>query len=66
MREWAVTITDDDVRFVETARHDYRVLAEKLEQPGATPAEVRAAGYMRAQEFYAERFLSRLTGKEES
>jgi len=56
VNERTVTITDDDVRFVQRAMQDYRILAERMEKCD----EARAAGLMRAQEFYAERFLVRL------
>jgi len=56
MNERTVTITDDDVCFVETAREHYALFAEAAERQG----EPRTVGTMRAQEFYAERFLLRL------
>ena len=56
MSDRTVTITDDDVRFVTRAKEHYRVLAEAMERGD----ETRSAGLMRAQEFYAERFLIRI------
>lgn len=56
MAERTVTVTDQDVAFVWLAREHYRVFAEAAEQQH----EARTAGLMRAQEFYAERFLVRL------
>lgn len=64
MKERTVTITDDDVRFVERARLDYKLFAEALERQGE--GRGKAAGFMRSQEFHAERFLIRLTGTEEA
>ena len=60
MRERKVTITEDDVRFGENARADYKRFAEAFEKHGTTHKEAQAAGLMRKQEFYAERFLLRL------
>lgn len=56
MNERTVTITDDDVRFVARAKEHYKLFAEVMERAG----ETRSAGAMRAQEFYAERFLARI------
>ena len=55
--ERTVTITDDDVRFVEHAKADYEVFADALDRQG----HAKSAGAMRKQIFYAERFLLRLT-----
>jgi len=57
-----VTITDDDVRFVEVALKHYRMFAEQAEEHRGDRDFERAAGLMRAQEFYAERFLIRIGG----
>ena len=57
MNEREVTITDDDVRFVEKARDHYKIFAEQAEKQ----REPGMAGLMRAQEFYAERFLLRIS-----
>lgn len=56
MSERKVTITDDDIRFVEKARDHYKIFAEQAENQ----REPGMAGLMRKQEFYAERFLLRL------
>ena len=56
-REWTATITNADVRFVELAQKHYRIFAEQGEKAG----EDRMAGLMRKQEFYAERFLVRIS-----
>ncbi|HUT57410.1 MAG TPA: hypothetical protein VNA25_06005 [Phycisphaerae bacterium] len=60
-REWTATITNADVRFDEQARAHYRLFAETLEKNG----EVRSAGACRSQEFYAERFLVRISPPQE-
>ena len=60
MGERQVTITDDDVRFVEEALKHYKIFAEGCDMQG----EARTAGLMRAQEFYAERFLLRMEAKD--
>ncbi len=59
MSDRQATITDDDIRFVERAREHYKLFAETCDRQG----EERTAGLMRAQEFYAERFLLRLGDK---
>ena len=59
MREREVTITDDDVRFVELAQEHYKMFAEACEKDGLT----QTAGLFRKQQFYAERFLLRLQGE---
>jgi len=56
MTERTAVVTDQDVAFLRLAKKHYGTLAEALERKG----EDRAAGRMRAQEFYAERFLARL------
>ena len=61
MKEWTVTITDDDVRFVELARKHYKLFAETVEEQVGVADSSRTAGVLRAQEFYAERFLLRIT-----
>lgn len=53
-----VEITDRDVEFVRQAGEHYRLFAETCERNGQS----RTAGIFRAQEFYAERFLSRIEG----
>lgn len=56
MAERTVTITDRDVEFVRLALEHYRIFAEAADRQG----QDRTAGIMRAQEFYAKRFLTRL------
>ncbi len=60
MNQREVTITDDDVRFVELALEHYRTFAKTCEKDGDL---ARTAGLFRKQEFYAERFLLRLGGE---
>jgi hypothetical protein len=55
-----VTITDRDVEFVRLALAHYRLFAETVEKQGESRDQQRSLGVFRAQEFYAERFLSRL------
>ncbi|KKM61993.1 hypothetical protein LCGC14_1526170 [marine sediment metagenome] len=55
MKDWTVTITEDDVHFVEQARRHYQVFVEATEGH-----DERTAGIFRKQEFYAERFLLRI------
>ena len=64
-REWTATITNADVRFVEQAREHYKMLAEGVEKEGSDRQHQRTAGIMRAQEFYAERFLVRISPPQE-
>ncbi len=56
MKEWTVTVTEDDLRFVEDAKQDYSVFAEASEKQG----EAKATGFFRKREFYAERFALRI------
>lgn len=56
MTERRAVVTPADIAFVRQAVTDYRLFAEALERTD----EPRAAGQMRAQQFYAERFLGRL------
>ena len=56
MNERTVTITDDDVRFVERAKEHYAGFAEGAEKQG----EARIAGILLKQAVYAERFLIRI------
>ena len=64
MNERTVTITDQDVEFVRLAVLHYRVFAEASERQErlGTADAARTSGILRSQDFYAERFLSRLGG----
>ncbi len=62
MSERHVIVTDDDVRFVERAQAHYKLFAEASDRQG-TEESARTAGILRAQEFYAERLLLRLTAQ---
>jgi hypothetical protein len=62
MTERTVTMTDDDVRFVEFAKEHYQVFAEAAERQH----QDRTAGIMRRQEFHAERFLTRIYAARDS
>lgn len=62
MSERTVTVTDDDVLFVQKAMAHYGVFAEASERQGTEEA-ARTAGVLRKQEFYAERFLLRLAAQ---
>ena len=59
MNERTVTVTDDDVRFVEIALEHYTIFAEEAERQGMNEA-AHTVGLLRKQQFYAERFLLRL------
>ena len=61
MSERRVTITDEDIEFLRVAREHYTMFAEASEKQGGP----RVAGLLRKQEFYAERFLLRVTASEE-
>lgn len=52
---FTVAITNEDIAFVSVARKHYRVFAEAAERGGSADT----AGKLRAQEFYAERLLTR-------
>lgn len=58
--ERTATITDRDVEFVRLALAHYRIFAETLEKRAEDRDQQCSLGIFRAQEFYAERFLSRL------
>ena len=61
MSDRQVTITDEDVEFLRVAHKHYGILAGLGEKRG----DDVTSGVMRKQEFYAERFLLRVTeGKE--
>ena len=61
MSDRQVTITDEDVEFLRLACKHYGMFADGSDMQG----EDRIAGLMRKQEFYAERFLLRVTESEE-
>ena len=62
-----VMITDADVRFVALAMSHYKTFAEAAERQGEQDqGAARTAGIMRAQEFYARQFLSRIAPPKES
>ena len=61
MSERRVTITEADVEFVRKAKRHYEIFAETADKQG----DARVAGTFRAQEFYAERFLTRIGGDDE-
>jgi len=61
VNERTVTITDRDVEFVRLAVQHYRVFVEASKrQEKVLDDAKRTTGILRAQEFYAERFLVRL------
>lgn len=57
MPERLVAITDEDVEFLRLALKHYTLFAETSDRHG----DDRSAGLFRKQEFYAERFLLRVT-----
>lgn len=56
LAEYTVTVTEDDVRFLEQVQRHYQLFAEATEKQG----DKRATGIVRKQEFYAERMLERI------
>ena len=66
MKEYTVTVTQDDVDFLRLARSHYKLFAETLERQGVPDRDgQRSLGIFRAQEFHAERFLLRIEGRED-
>jgi hypothetical protein len=53
--DFVATITNEDIAFVSVARKQYRYFAEAAERQG----HADTAAKMRAQEFHAERLLTR-------
>jgi hypothetical protein len=61
MYERTVSITEQDVQFVKLALEHYRLFAKTVERQADTRDVQRTLGVFRAQEFYAERFLKRIS-----